>query len=99
MRVFIASDNPNPHALELARRKAYTARTFRRSTLEWRDSTDPSKENAGQRQLADVIPLGGGYPINVGNDTIGGVGVSGNNQAGDEACAKAGVEKVADQLK
>jgi len=99
MRVFIASDNPSPHSLELARRKAYTARTFRRSTLEWRDSTDPSKENAGQRQLAEVIPLGGGYPINVGNDTIGGVGVSGNNQAGDEACAKAGVEKVADKLK
>jgi uncharacterized protein GlcG (DUF336 family) len=99
MRVFIASDNPSPHSLELARRKAYTARTFRRSTLEWRDSTDPSKENAGQRQLAEVIPLGGGYPINVGNDTIGGVGVSGNNQAGDESCAKAGVEKVADRLK
>ncbi len=94
-----ASDNPSPHSLELARRKAYTARTFRRSTLEWRDSTEPGKENAGQRQLAEVIPLGGGYPINVGNDTIGGVGVSGNNQAGDEGCAKAGVEKVADQLK
>src|SRR2546430_6476790 len=88
MRVFIASDNPSPHSLELARRKAYTARTFRRSTLEWRDSTEPGKDTAGQRQLAEVIPLGGGYPINVGNDTIGGVGVSGNNQAGDESCAK-----------
>jgi|SRR5436190_3607072 len=99
LRIMIASDNPSPHSLELARRKAYTARTFRRSTLEWRDSTEPGKENAGQRALADVIPLGGGYPINVGNDTIGGVGVSGNNQAGDEACAKAGVDKVADQLK
>jgi uncharacterized protein GlcG (DUF336 family) len=99
MRVFLASDNPSPHSLELARRKAYTARTFGRSTLEWRDSSEPGKENFGQRQLADVIPLGGGYPIKVGNDTIGGVGVSGNNQAGDEGCAKAGVEKVADQLK
>jgi uncharacterized protein GlcG (DUF336 family) len=99
LRILIASDNPSPHSLELARRKAYTARTFRRSTLEWRDNTEPGKEAAGQRMLADVIPLGGGYPINVGNDTIGGVGVSGNNQAGDEACARAGVEKVADQLK
>jgi len=71
MRVFISSDNPSPHSLELARRKAYTARTFGRSTLEWRDSTEPGKENFGQRQLADVIPLGGGYPIKVGNDTIG----------------------------
>ena len=96
---FSSSDNPSPHSLELARRKAYTARTFRRSTLEWRDNTEPGKDAAGQRQLGEVIPLGGGYPINVGNDTIGGVGVSGNNQAGDEACAKAGVEKVADKLK
>ncbi len=99
MRVFISSDNPSPHSLELARRKAYTARTFGRSTLEWRDNTEPGKEASGQRQLADVIPLGGGYPIKVGNETIGGVGVSGNNQAGDEGCAKAGVERVADQLK
>jgi len=99
MRVFIASNNPTPHSLELARRKAYTARTFGRPTLEWRDATEPGKDVFGQRQLADVIPLGGGYPIKVGNETIGGVGVSGNNQAGDEGCAKAGVEKVADQLK
>jgi uncharacterized protein GlcG (DUF336 family) len=99
VRIFIASNNPTPHSLELARRKAYTARTFGRSTLEWRDSTEPGKDIYGQRQLADVIPLGGGYPIKVGNETIGGVGVSGNNQAGDEGCAKAGVEKVADQLK
>lgn len=99
VRVFIASDNPTPHSLELARRKAYTARTFGRSTLEWRDSTEPGKDTAGQRQLADVIALGGGYPIKVGNETIGGVGVSGNNQEGDEGCAKAGVDKVADQLK
>src|SRR5262249_9086542 len=41
MRIFISSDNPSPHSIELARRKAYTARTFGRSTLEWRDSTEP----------------------------------------------------------
>ena len=75
MRVFIASDNPTPHSIELARRKAYTARTFGRSTLEWRDATEPGKDVFGQRQLAEVIPLGGGYPIKVGNETIGGVGV------------------------
>jgi len=99
MRIFIASDNPTPHSMELARRKAYTARTFRRPSLEWAANTEPGKDAAGQRLLADVIPLGGGVPINVGNDTIGAVGVSGNNQVGDEACAKAGVAKVADQLK
>jgi uncharacterized protein GlcG (DUF336 family) len=99
VRVFISSDNPTPHSLELARRKAYTARTFGRSTLEWRNNTEPGKDAAGQRELGEVIALGGGYPIKVGNETIGGVGVSGNNQEGDEGCAKAGVEKVQDQLK
>jgi len=99
VRVFISSDNPTPHSLELARRKAYTARTFRRPSLEWAKATEPGKDAAGQRMLAEVIPLGGGVPINVGNDTIGAVGVSGNSQTGDEACAQAGVDKVADQLR
>jgi uncharacterized protein GlcG (DUF336 family) len=99
VRVFIASDDPAPHNFELARRKAYTARTFRRPTLEWAQRTKEGSELAPQRQLADVIALGGGIPINVGNDTIGAVGVSGSTQTGDDACARAGIAKVADQLK
>ena len=98
VRIFIASDNPSPHNFELARRKAYTARTFRRPSLEWAQQTKDGADLAAQRQLADVIALGGGVPINVGNDTIGAVGVSGSSQIGDEACAKAGIAKVADQL-
>ena len=56
---------------------------------------------AGQRQLAEVIPLQGGVPIKVGETTIGGVGLSGAPNGGpqEEACGKAGVAKVADQLK
>jgi uncharacterized protein GlcG (DUF336 family) len=98
MRIFISSDNPTPHSIELARRKAYTARTFGRSTLEWRDATEPWQGRVRPAPARRGDPLGGGYLIKVGNETIGGVGVSGNNQAGDEGCAKAGVEKVADQL-
>jgi len=45
------------------------------------------------------MALGGGVPIQVGNDTIGGVGSSGSSQTQDDACAKAGVAKVADHLK
>ena len=99
VRIFIASNDPSPHNFELARRKAYTARTFRRPSLQWAQQTRGDADLAGQRQLADVIPLGGGVPINVGNDTIGAVGVSGSSQTGDEACAKAGIAKVAEQLK
>src|SRR5215831_16227766 len=99
LRVFLQGDGASPHNLELARRKAYTARTFRRTSAEWAKQTETT--NTGQRMLADVIPLGGGVPINVGEETIGGVGLSGapGGQAQEEACAKAGIAKVADQLR
>jgi uncharacterized protein GlcG (DUF336 family) len=91
------SDNAAPHNLDLARRKAYTARTFRVPSLVWRDRSLPGTQAFGQRELVDVIPLGGGYPITVGNDVVGGVGVSGSKggQPGDEACAKAGADAIA----
>jgi uncharacterized protein GlcG (DUF336 family) len=99
LRVFLQGDNANPHNIELARRKAYTARTFRQPSSAWAKRTETI--NPGQRMLADVIPLGGGMPINVGEETIGGVGLSGapGGQEQEEACAKAGIAKVADQLK
>ena len=48
-----------------------------------------------------AIPLGGGVPIKIGEETIGGVGLSGApmGQGQEEACAKAGIAKVADQLR
>ncbi len=99
LRVLMRGDGTPPHGMELARRKAYTARTFRRSSLEWAKRSET--ELAGQRSLAEVIPLGGGVPIQVGNDTIGAVGVSGTSvgQQADDNCAKAAIAKVADQLK
>jgi uncharacterized protein GlcG (DUF336 family) len=99
LRVFLQGDNASPHNIELARRKAYTARTFRMPSAEWAKRTETA--NQGQRALADVIPLGGGMPINIGEETIGAVGLSGavGGQPKEEACAKAGIAKVADELK
>jgi uncharacterized protein GlcG (DUF336 family) len=99
LRVFLQGDKAAPHNIELAQRKAYTARTFGRTSAEWAERTGPTSELAGQRQLEHVIPLRGGVPIKVGEETIGAVGVSGSTSGGDEACAMAGVAKVADQLK
>jgi uncharacterized protein GlcG (DUF336 family) len=84
------------HNLDLARRKAYTARTFRAKSTEWRDRTMGSMPAAGQRQLSEVIPLGGGTPIMIGEEVIGGVGVSGaqGGQPGDQACSDAGAAAV-----
>lgn len=91
-------DGTNPHNIELSRRKAYTARTFRQTTEEFRTRTD-APESSGLRNLPDVIWTAGGVPIKMGNDTIGAVGVSGApGGPRDEVCAKAGLAKVADQL-
>ena len=99
LKVLVRGDGSPPTGAELSRRKAYTARTFRRPSLEWAKRTEG--DLAGQRMLADVIPLGGGMPIKVGDDVIGAVGVSGTTggQQADEDCAKAALAKVADQLK
>src|ERR1041385_952666 len=97
LMVLLRDEQATAQQAEMARRKAYTARMFRTTTLEFQKRTsDPSY--APQRELPDILALGGGAPIQVGNDVIGGVGSSGSNQENDDACAKAGVAKVADLL-
>jgi len=99
LRVFLQGDGASPHNIELARRKAYTALTFQRTSGEWAQRTETNLQ--GQRMLSEVIPLQGGVPIKAGDETIGGVGLSGAPMGGaqEEACAKAGIAKVADQLR
>jgi len=96
--VTLRDENATAQTTEMARRKAYTARMFRMSTLEFQKRTEDPKY-AAQRDIADILALGGGVPINAGSETIGGIGSSGSSQDQDDACAKTGVAKVADLLK
>src|SRR5205085_7626964 len=48
LRVFLQGDGASPHNLELARRKAYTALTFRRTSADWAKRTAEG-DVAGQR--------------------------------------------------
>ena len=96
--VMLRDENATAQTLEMARRKAYTARMFRMTTLEFQKRTaDPAL--AAQRDVADILALGGGVPIQMGKETIGGVASSGSNQETDDACARAGIAKVADLLR
>jgi uncharacterized protein GlcG (DUF336 family) len=96
--VILRDDQASAQQVEMARRKAYTARMFRTTTLEFQQRTNDPKY-AAQRQIADILALGGGVPIQIGTEVIGGVASSGSNQEQDDACAKAGVAKVANLLK
>jgi uncharacterized protein GlcG (DUF336 family) len=97
--VAIRADNAGHHTMENARRKAYTAMTFRTSTTEYaKRLTDGNPVVRQQVTLPNVIAIPGGLPIKVGNEVIGGVGASGSPGV-DEPCVQAGLDKVADQLK
>jgi uncharacterized protein GlcG (DUF336 family) len=97
--VMLRDEQGTAQLVEMARRKAYTARMFRMTTMEFQKRTTSDSALAAQRDVADVLALGGGVPIQVNTETIGGVGSSGSSQETDEACAKAGIAKVADLLK
>ena len=103
--VHLRGDNASPHTMENSFRKAYTARTFRVPSAE---IVKRYKENPqlGAVHLTNVVPAQGALPIMVGTDVIGAAGVSGavttpESPGGvkDEACVKAGIDKIAALLK
>ncbi len=97
--VQMRGDDASPHTMENSQRKAYTARTFR----------TPSGEIAKRLKdnptlsfpfLTNVGAAQGALPIKIGDDTLGAIGTSGAPGGDkDEVCSKAGLDKVADQLK
>jgi uncharacterized protein GlcG (DUF336 family) len=100
LKFLARSDSSSPHNADLARRKAYTARTFRTTSLEIARRTAPDQPLSGQRELVDIVGLGGGVPIMIGNEPIGGIGISGaTSQEADEKCAQAGVAAAANMLR
>ncbi|MEF3365222.1 heme-binding protein [Methylocystis sp. 9N] len=97
--VALRGDGTAPHTIENSQRKAYTSRTFRVPSGEFADRVKDTP-SAGALHLANVVAARGALPIKVGETVIGAVGVSGApGGEKDEACAKAAIDKVADQLK
>lgn len=97
--VQLRGDDTGPHTLENSMKKAYTARTFRIPSGEFvkRVKDNPT---TGAVHLTNIVAAQGALPIKLGNEVIGAAGVSGApGGEKDEACVKAGLDKVADQLK
>jgi uncharacterized protein GlcG (DUF336 family) len=95
----VRGDNTPPHTMENSFRKAYTSRTLRApsGTLVERLKDNP---NLGFIHMTNLIAFQGALPIKVGEETVGAAGASGApGGEKDEACVKAGIDKVADQLK
>jgi uncharacterized protein GlcG (DUF336 family) len=97
LKAFLRDDGSGAGTGDLSRSKAYTALFFRRSSAETAKAfgamTPPPN-------VAGTVLMAGGLPIKAGTETIGAIGVSGAPGGDkDEACADAGIAKVADKLK
>ncbi len=87
------------HTPETARRKAWTAASFRSNTTDLVEPTQAGSMQSGVRQVTDALMLGGGILIDAGGSLVGAIGVSGApNGAADDQCANAGLAAIEDDI-
>lgn len=88
-------DNVGPHNTAAAQRKAFTALSTKTATglLAERARSTPDAENLNT--LDELLLLGGGLPLKVGDQVIGAIGVAGaGGAANDERCARTAIEQI-----
>lgn len=99
LQVTLRDRYAGPHTPETARRKAWTAISFRSDTLQLSEQTATGKAASGVRFVEQALMVGGGVPVIAAGSMVGAVGVSGAPGGDlDAACARAGIEAIADQL-
>lgn len=82
-------------SIDIAIDKAYTAAGFGFSTKKWMEfigHDDGMKFGFSARPR--LVVFGGGLPIRVNGELIGGIGVSGASEAQDEECARAALQAI-----
>lgn len=87
------------HTVDTARRKAWTAVSFRTDTTVMAENSQAGKEASGVRFVDDAMMIGGGMVIRAAGAIVGGVGVSGApGGPADDECANAGIESIQGDL-
>jgi uncharacterized protein GlcG (DUF336 family) len=98
--VALRGDGAGIHTLDSAHDKAYTAVSFKNDTIALAQRAKGEDSIAPLAKLPHVMFFGGGVVINLGDETIGSIGGAGAPGAKlDDACARAGLEKIRDRLK
>lgn len=96
----IRGDSAGIHSIDSAHDKAYTAVSFKNDTLALAERAKGEDSIAPLAKLPHVMFFGGGVVIKLGSETIGAIGASGAPGAKlDDNCARAGLDKIKDQLK
>jgi uncharacterized protein GlcG (DUF336 family) len=96
LRAMTRADGAGPHTVDSSRKKAYTAASLRRPTTELAELINKVPTLQALREMNnDVLFLGGGLPIEIGGEIVGGIGVGGAPGAQlDDACAQAGLDAI-----
>lgn len=93
---FMRMDHAQLGAVSLALDKAVTAVSFGHPTSAWLTTSEPGGSDWGLAHTLGgrAIVFPGGLPVFVGNELVGGLGVSGAAAHVDESCADAAVRKT-----
>jgi uncharacterized protein GlcG (DUF336 family) len=96
LRAMARADGAGPHTVDSSRKKAYTAASLRRPTTELAESINKMQTLQALREINDqILMLGGGLPIEIDGEVVGGIGVGGAPGAHlDDACAQAGLDAI-----
>lgn len=96
LRAMGRADGAGPHTVDSSRKKAYTASSLRRATSELADMISKVPTLQALRDMNEqILMVGGGLPIEIGGDVVGGIGVGGAPGAHlDDACAEAGLDAI-----
>ena len=95
----LRGDGAGIHSLDSALDKAYTAASFKSDTLALAERAKGEDSIGPLAKLPHVMFFGGGVPIKLGDEIIGAIGAAGAPGAKlDDACARAGLDKIKDRL-
>lgn len=98
-QVILRDQLAGAHTPETARRKAWTAVSFRTDTLTMMEETQAGKAQSGVRFVSEAMMIGGGIPVNAAGSMVGGIGISGApGGEQDHKCAQAGIDAVEESL-
>lgn len=96
VRVLVREDGAGPHTVDSSRKKAYTSASMKRPTGEFADMMAKMPAIQGLRDMNEqILILGGGLPVELGGEVVGGIGVGGAPGGHlDAACAQAGLDAI-----
>ncbi|QFU75410.1 heme-binding protein [Halioglobus maricola] len=97
LKAFERMDSAPMLSVKLAQDKAYTAVSFGMPSHGWHDFIkDDAPLLHGIVHTDRLVVFGGGYPITVNGEVVGGIGVSGAHYSDDMLVAEAGLAALED---